>query len=96
MKTIWKFPLPLTDNPMVEMPQDALVLDVQIQHGEICLWAVVDGKAPLENRSFFVVGTGHPMPAHAGRYVRTVQQDRFVWHVFEERPSGPAGINWNW
>lgn len=89
MKTIWKFDLPFMENPIIEMPEDAKILDVQIQHGAVCMWAVVDDKAALENRSFFIVGTGQQMPPRAGRYVRTIQQDRFVWHIFEERKAGP-------
>lgn len=38
----------------------------------------------LENecRKFSVVGTGYPVPADAGNYVKTVQAGAFVWHIF--------------
>ena len=89
MKTIYKYVLSLVENPALDMPRGARVLDVQIQNNEICLWAIVESTEKLETRKFFIAGTGNPVPQGAGDYIGTVQQDRFVWHVFEEREPGP-------
>lgn len=51
MKTIWKFPVPTTDQGAVlEMPKGAEVLTVQTQGAEPQLWAVVDPTADTEKR----------------------------------------------
>jgi hypothetical protein len=37
----------------------------------------------MEERYFRIYGTGHTMPEACGKYIGTVQQGAFVWHVFE-------------
>jgi hypothetical protein len=65
-----------------QMPQGAIVRSVQDQHGVVTMWAEVDTDKLLSGRRFTVYGTGHEVPPHA-KYVGTVQQGAFVWHVFE-------------
>ena len=85
MKTIWKFPLEVTDNNVIKMPKGAQILSVQVQHNIPCLWAAVDPEAELETRTIFTVGTGHPISLDAGRFIGTYQLNygRFMGHVFE-------------
>lgn len=69
------------------MPTGATVLHVGIQRRIITLWALVDPDANPSIRHFAVVGTGHPAPdADEGRYIGTVSEGPFVWHVFEGLP----------
>lgn len=88
MKTIWKFPLDLTDKQTIRMPREAQPLAVQVQFDTICLWAKVDTEKPMEDREIRIEGTGHElddMGDFAEReYIGTVQtsQGAFVWHVF--------------
>lgn len=42
MKTIYKYPLDVTDRQVIAMPEDAEILTVQVQNGKPMLWAVVD------------------------------------------------------
>ena len=42
MKTIWKFPVPVNDGNVLEMPEGAKILSVQVQGETPCLWALVD------------------------------------------------------
>jgi hypothetical protein len=83
MKMIWKWTL--TQATTIDMPQGAQVLDVQVQHGEPQLWALVDPNAPKVKREFNVYGTGHDLPHNPGTYVGTFQMQggAFVFHVFE-------------
>lgn len=95
MKTIWKYPLAITDEQTVTMPAGAQILKhaecVQDMHPErarrsvIHIWALVD--APLEvlytRRLLRVVGTGNPLPKHLGEHVATVRDGSFIWHVFD-------------
>src|SRR5262245_45869118 len=73
-KVVWKYGLPVEDRTTINMPKGSRVLDVGVQDERPVLWALVpDVGAPIVRRVFFVVGTGHPMPGGAGRYVGTFQ-----------------------
>ena len=83
MKTIWKF----TIQPSCEiiMPVGAKLLDVQEQHGEAQLWALVDPNAEKETRRFTFYGTGHDVSDDPGTYIGTFQLHGggLVFHGFE-------------
>ena len=86
MKAIWKFSLDLQEYSEIEMPQGATVLTVQVQHGTIRLWAIVDTEAPKQPRMFQVCGTGASMLENVERsYIGTVQLQggRYIFHIFE-------------
>lgn len=87
--TIWKFPAPIRDRFVVEMPEDAEILTVQNQGDEPCIWALVQPDLPLERRFFHWYGTGHDVDLNDPLdYVGTVQQlgGRLVFHLFVETP----------
>ncbi len=84
-RTIGKFPLELVGEQVVQMPNGAQILCVQLQNGWPCIWALVDPTARLIERSITIVGTGHPFEASSiGSYIGTVQLETsgLVWHVF--------------
>ena len=72
MKSIWKFPVEVTDEQSVKMPVGAQALSVQVQGGQVCLWALVDTEAETEERLVQIFGTGHPF-ANEGTFVETFQ-----------------------
>ena len=83
---IWKFPLRLEQSQTIEMPGGAEVLGVADQKGVICIWAMVIVEATKSPRTFEIHGTGHPIDEdveYGRRFVGTVFQGNFVWHVFE-------------
>ena len=83
MKTIYKYPIQITDEQEIKMPCDAEVIHAGLDpQGTPCLWAKVERNHPLEPVSVLVVGTGNPMPFHAERHVGSFNQGPFVWHVF--------------
>lgn len=95
--TIWRFELPVTDRPVIDMPQGARVLGAPPSERSsrrdcIEIWAEVDDPdAPLEYREFRIVGTGNGMPDDCGRFVGTVltHSGCYVWHLYEaSRISG--------
>ncbi len=85
-KTVWKFPLPITDHVSIPMPRGAKILHVEAQDDQPHIWALVDSLAELVPRHFKVFGTGHPIDdeIHVGQHVGTLQlRNGLVWHVFE-------------
>jgi pyrroline-5-carboxylate reductase len=75
-----------TDRQAVFIPVSAKVLTAQIQAGNICIWYLFDDTKLHVNRFFSVFGTGMEIEEKKFDYVATVQQDGFVWHVFEVYP----------
>jgi hypothetical protein len=83
MKTIYKYPLAIRDEQEIPMPGNPVQFKVGLDPaGELCCWALVDPSEEMKPKRFFVVGTGHPVPADAYIWIGTVQQGRFMWHVF--------------
>lgn len=85
MKTIWKFPLSLSDESVFKMPSGAKVLSAGVQEERIHIWAEVDPDKIQVLKRFYVVGTGHPMPIGNLRFIDTVHMagGELVFHVFE-------------
>lgn len=82
---IWKWQIEVTDRQTVMMPAGAKLLDVQMQNGKCCMWALCDQNAPKEPRYLATYGTGNPVPDNAGEYIATFQmcEGTLVFHVFE-------------
>lgn len=89
-RVIWKYRIPeydgrgmITSRPVIDMPDGARILTLQLQDDEPTLWAVVDPERVAAPRSFVIVGTGHPVPEDVGDYVGSWQWPGLVWHLFE-------------
>ena len=68
------------------MPEGARLLTVQIQDGMPQLWALVDEKAPIIDRTIATYGTGNSLPdGYLGEYIGTYQfgGGALVFHVFD-------------
>lgn len=86
--TIWKFRLPITDQPAVAMPRDATILSAHYQDGGVSIWALVEPDALYETRLFSVRGTGHPTDGLEDvPFVGTVLlTDSLVFHIWDGVP----------
>jgi hypothetical protein len=86
--TVWKFPIPITDNFEIEMPKSAACLTVQLQHDNPYLWALVDPTAESTKVKFRLAGTGHPIevPQEGLEYLGSFQLSGgdLVFHLFKE------------
>lgn len=82
MKKILKYPLSSVGEQFLLMPKDAKVLTVQMQHNQMCLWALVDISKSVRRYKVNILGTGHEFNEIIGPYVATVQDGQYVWHVF--------------
>ena len=83
---IYKYELPFTDESIIRLPLAAQVLNAQFQGSRLQLWALVRLPAAEEERRFYIMGTGQDFTGREGRYVSTVQDGIFVWHIFEGHP----------
>jgi hypothetical protein len=95
MQTIHQFELAVTDEQTLMIPL-LHALTVQVQHGRLCLWAIVETDNDPLPVTVRIVGTGHPFTLSLNRltYLGTVQMAttakpygrdvtaEFVWHVF--------------
>jgi len=87
-KTIWKFELRDFCNK-IKMPKGSKVLTAQLQNEMPCIWAEVDSfETDLENRYFYLIGTGQQFPDNEVEYISTVQADALVWHIYEIKLGG--------
>lgn len=88
MTKVYKFPLEISDEQKVSMPEDAKVLTVQVQKGKPCLWAECNPDKEPVLRTFLIRGTGHPIDDEIEKeYIGTIQmcEDSIVFHVFEKK-----------
>ena len=88
MKTIYNYKLDVIDKQVIQLPQNAQILSVQEQHGELCLWALVEEQAETEDWTIQIIGTGNPAyHVDAGDFIGTVQArgGYLVWHIFAQQ-----------
>ena len=86
MKTIYKYILKPWIKETVDLPEGAQILKVENQHGEFCLWALVNTRKKLvEQRKIIIRGTGHEVEYDNIKFISTFQIDdgRFIFHAFE-------------
>ena len=87
---IFKYPIPVSDHGerfSIKMPRGAQVLTVQLQNGVPCIWAFVDPDCEqMDERVFYVFGTGREIDVNDITYVGTYQFYGYVWHLFLHNP----------
>ncbi len=84
MNTIYKYPIKVVDMQTVLIPSGAEILCAQMQNGVLCLWARCCSENEPKPRSISVNGTGNPIDGnYFHKYIGSVQDGYFVWHVFE-------------
>lgn len=84
MKTIFKYPVELTDYFQIQMPDCAEVLSVQVQNGRPYIWALVEMDYAPRNYNFRLAGTGHPIEEDNLKFIGTFQiaSGTLVFHLF--------------
>jgi len=94
MKTIWKFPIKVTDRQTIEAPGIGRILHIGLDpSGGACAWAEVDTDDPPTQVALDIYGTGNPMPPAlpgSRRHVGTIFSGPFVWHAYQiATPEAP-------
>lgn len=83
MKTVYKYQITPGGITTISMPDGAKIVHVGVDWiGSVCMWAYVDTQQPSVDRKFIITGTGHEL-GDVERYVGTVIQRPFVWHIWE-------------
>ena len=83
MKTIYKYPLEITDSQIIKMPINAEILHSGLDpQGTPCVWAAVNTGNADEDQTVWIVGTGNPIPRQARRHLGSFVQPPYVWHAF--------------
>jgi len=83
-KRIYKFEV--REDGKTHIQRGAQILKAEVQGDGIYLWALVDPTRPLEKHYFNIFGTGQELPPdiEEHRYIDTVFQGPFVWHIFQK------------
>jgi hypothetical protein len=90
-QAVWKFELAPDGTGggrcRVRMPRAAKPMSVGTQgDGRFYLWAVVTPVRPADDvRTFYLIGTGRPIPREAHTYLGRITHGVFEFHVFEGR-----------
>lgn len=87
---IYKYELEITDEQIIRLPFNAELLTVQMQGDKCCLWALVDPRNELNERTICIYGTGQPIPNEIRlKYISTFQNPHLglVFHAFEKKKS---------
>lgn len=83
MNVIWKYEIAVVGKSTIKAPEDAWFLTGQMQGDNLCVWAIVDTKAPMVEKDIVVVATGEIFDATKHEYIATIQVPfGFVWHIF--------------
>lgn len=61
MNVIYKYPLPVREKYVIELPANAHIIRVDTVEGLFYLWAIVDPEAPLVTRYLEFYKTGQPI-----------------------------------
>lgn len=86
MRTIYKYPIKIEDEQVIQVPVGATILSVQVQKEQPCVWIAVDTAQSVHARRLYLVGTGQPCQHVNGcKYVGTfqIQNGNLVFHLFD-------------
>ena len=83
---VYKYGLTLGDWISVWMPEGAEPLSIQVQSGDVFLWARITIGSPPVMHHFRIAGTGHDLGGNVGRHIDSFQINggELVFHVFAE------------
>lgn len=88
MTTIYKYPVPIHDEFIINMPNGAQPLSVRVQNGQVYMWAMVNPRNAMIEKRFYLRGTGHPIEVDDEnlRFIDTFQihDGSLVCHLFED------------
>ena len=87
MEVIYKWSFENTDELVIPSSHPINFLTAQFQGEELCVWGIVNKSPELKKEYKYLVstyGTGWFKNEIAGKYLGTVQEGYYVWHIFVE------------
>lgn len=85
-QSVWKFPLQVADEQIIEVPLGAKPLNAEMQNDELCLWMLVNPAVEKVTKKVHIHGTGHKVSdfVTVGDYVDSFMMlnGSLVFHVF--------------
>lgn len=94
MRRIFKYTVRVGEEIPRHIPKDATILTVAAQFAdvidEVQIWVEVDDASPEVERTFVVIGTGHPIPETTNEFrydylgTAIVGGGSLVWHLYEK------------
>ena len=83
MRTIWKFPLVITDKQKITVPIGSNFVHCGLDpNGEPSIWYRVDPRLEAIEKDVYIVGTGNPLPDEALHHQGSFVHGPFMWHVY--------------
>lgn len=85
MKTVYKYPLEVQENNVIDLPYEKILGIYQDRTGKHCLYALVDTDRPDRKYVVSMYGTGWDLgDRHEGKdYLGTIRlNDVLILHVF--------------
>ena len=84
---VYKYILQMADTQEIELPEGAEILSVQLQHGGLTLWALVNPDIDKVIRTIEILTTGNEAYDHSRKFINTVQlaEGSLVYHFFERK-----------
>lgn len=84
MRTVFKYPIEIVDDPYVIAPVGAHFIHVgEDPFCSLCVWAEVDTERSKVKHSLLIVRTGHPLPDSGFSYFGSVKDGPFMWHFYQ-------------
>ena len=85
-RTIYKYPLRLTEKQKVLLPLHSRLISVESINEQLYLYAMIDPEQTRTgNVEILIYGTGHVFDSLLSfNHLETVVQNGFVWHIFVE------------
>jgi hypothetical protein len=81
--------LPCAATRVLSAARDRTAMDHHV--GRLEVWAIVDTDEPGKFTTIHVRGTGHPLRGNEGRFIGTVIEGAYVWHLFEHKHDQAIG-----
>lgn len=95
---IFKYPLKTTDEQVIEIPNGAKILTIQVQKKfmsgtdhtseQVCIWAMINEQSGMGRKKIVMFGTGHPIDSNKNlEYIGSFQihNGEQIYHAFEEK-----------
>lgn len=88
-RKIFKYKLSETGRNVIKMPERSMILKIDKQFNDLCLWADVETRNDMIDRIIYIYPTGIEIDSGPSTYLNTVVMGNgLVWHVYDKGVEG--------